>query len=134
MHECDAFIAFATHDYGENTGNSAATDKELDFWQSYMMRKGAKTLIPVRMIPWGEEFDFLAARVLFNMNNIVITWIKGDDFLSHSHALDIVGRLYLPYIFNVFSTCVAFIIGSILCVVVIDAIALEEVGAEHSNM
>ena len=79
MHECDAFIAFATRDYGENTGNSAATDKELDFWQSYMMRKGAKTLIPVRMIPWGEEFDFLAARVLFNMNNIVITWIKGDD-------------------------------------------------------
>ena len=80
MTRCDAFIALATRGYGESAGDPAATGEQLMFWETAMMKKGtANALLPVRMIPWGEEFDFLAARVLFNMNNIVTTWIKGDD-------------------------------------------------------
>ena len=45
MQGCDAFIAFGTRDYGESTGNPAATDQELFFWQNYMEKKG-KALVP----------------------------------------------------------------------------------------
>ena len=64
MATCDAFVALATIDYGQSTGNPAATDRELAFWQTAMMRRPGKSLLPVRMIPWEAEFDHLQARVM----------------------------------------------------------------------
>ena len=77
MAACMGFIVFGTKDYGEKTGNPAASDKELSFWQNYMMKKG-KVLIPLRMIPWEEDFDHIAAKVVFNTNSLTLTWIKGE--------------------------------------------------------
>ena len=87
MQDCDAFIAFGTRDYGESTGNPAATDQELFFWQNYMEKKG-KALVPVRMIEWEEDFDHTAAKVLFNTNRLVLTWILGEPMPD-----DIIGDL-----------------------------------------
>ncbi|CAJ1443812.1 unnamed protein product, partial [Effrenium voratum] len=32
LSRCDAFLAFGTKDYGEDTGNPASTYKELEWW------------------------------------------------------------------------------------------------------
>ena len=79
MTRCDAFIALATRGYGESAGDPAATGKQLTFWETAMMKKGtANALLPVRMIPWGEEYLHVSATVLFNSNELVLTWVKGD--------------------------------------------------------
>ena len=41
-----------------------------------MKRKG-KCLIPVRMIPWDDDFLHVAAMVLFGSNITVFEWLKG---------------------------------------------------------
>ncbi|CAJ1410062.1 unnamed protein product, partial [Effrenium voratum] len=33
LSRCDAFLAFGTKDYGEDTGNPASTYKELEWWE-----------------------------------------------------------------------------------------------------
>ena len=37
-----------------------------------------KPLIPLRMIPWTDEFDHETARALFGANLLALTWVKGE--------------------------------------------------------
>lgn len=97
MAKCDAFIAMATKDYGEDTGNPAATFHEVRVWRE---QHTPKPLIPLRMvhhcarpsfpigsrilllfgsqIPWSDTYDHEAARSLFSANLLALTWIKGE--------------------------------------------------------
>ena len=96
MATCDAFLAMATKDvrthsslcpprtdrfsraqYGQDTGNPAATFHEVRVWKEEHEPEG-KPLIPLRMIPWGEDFTFPVARELFGSNLLTLTWIKGE--------------------------------------------------------
>jgi hypothetical protein len=109
MERCSAFVVFGTRDYGERTGNPAATDCELAYWQGLMAHDlqqkkkkqqeadeaGAavaaaapaaggkpsvapdRQLIPVRMIPFDEGFDYIPARVLFGVNSLELQWPLG---------------------------------------------------------
>ena len=58
------------------------TDQELAFFQSYCSASTRilkpKALVPLRMIPWDDDFDHTAAQVLFHTNKLVLTWIKGE--------------------------------------------------------
>merc|ERR1711939_1181689 len=77
MAKCDAFLAMATKDYGADTGNTASTFHEVRTWkEKYQVEN--KPLIPLRMIPWDEEFDHETARTLFGSNLLALTWIKGE--------------------------------------------------------
>ena len=85
--------------YGQDTGNPAATFHEVRVWKKEHEPKG-KPLVPLRMvrvvrscvcsgesscvmrllsqIPWGDEFTWPCARELFGSNLLVLTWIKGE--------------------------------------------------------
>mmetsp|Transcript_22760 Transcript_22760/g.34435 ORF Transcript_22760/g.34435 Transcript_22760/m.34435 type:complete len:506 (+) Transcript_22760:160-1677(+) len=69
LEHCDTFLAFGTSDYGKDTGNSASTYFEC----KYAMNKN-KRIIPLRMIPYDQEFEHLQARVLFGMNLLSLKW------------------------------------------------------------
>ena len=43
-----------------------------------MMRRPGKCLLPVRMIPWDEDYLHVAAMVLFGSNYTVYEWMKGE--------------------------------------------------------
>ena len=43
-----------------------------------MMRRPGKCLLPVRMIPWEEDFLHIGAMVLFGSNYMVASWLKGE--------------------------------------------------------
>ena len=63
--------------YGEDTGNTASTFHEARTWKEKYQPAG-KPLIPLRMIPWSDEFDHETARALFGANLLALTWIKGE--------------------------------------------------------
>ena len=73
IEHCDTFLVFGTHDYGEDTGNSASTYEE----SKYAKNKG-KRIILLRMIPRDKEFTYLQARVIFGKNRMDSTWIEGQ--------------------------------------------------------
>ena len=73
IEHCHAFLAFGTKNYGEDTGNSACTYKEVKFAQAKR-----KHIILLRMIPWEHEFEELQARVLFNQNMLTLEWQQGQ--------------------------------------------------------
>ena len=74
IEHCDTFLVFGTHDYGENTGNSASTYEE----SKNAMNTPGKKIIPLRMIPFNQEFKHLQARVIFRKNLMFSTWIEGQ--------------------------------------------------------
>lgn len=78
MEMCDAFIVFGCIDYGEKTGNSAATDKEVLFWENNMKGKKGKMIL-IRLCPFDQEFKHICARRIFGMNDLVLRWIKGKS-------------------------------------------------------
>ena len=83
MSGCEAFIAFATSTYAEDTGNPASTYKELNYWQTRMERLYPNRLIPIKMLRDGENFDLtkkgvVAADVLFNSNVAYELWPVGS--------------------------------------------------------
>ena len=43
-----------------------------------MMRRPGKSLLPVRMIPWEDDYLHVAAMVLFGSNHSVYFWLKGE--------------------------------------------------------
>ena len=47
-----------------------------------MMKRPGKCLIPLRMIPWEEDFTFVAGQVMFGCNDLCLTWIKGEPMPS----------------------------------------------------
>eukprot|EP01043_Picozoa_sp_COSAG02_P022650 COSAG02_NODE_1184_length_14008_cov_44.301963_1_plen_678_part_00 len=73
IEHCQAFLAFGTMHYGEDTGNSACTYKEVKYAQAKK-----KNIILLRMIPWEQEFEELQARVLFNQNMLTLEWQQGQ--------------------------------------------------------
>ena len=81
MARCDGFLAMATQDYGADTGNTASTFHEVRTWNENYRPTG-KPLIPLRMIPWSEEFEHETARTLFGSNLLTLTWIKGKPMPS----------------------------------------------------
>eukprot|EP00614_Pseudopedinella_elastica_P010495 CAMPEP_0172609846 /NCGR_PEP_ID=MMETSP1068-20121228/29753_1 /TAXON_ID=35684 /ORGANISM="Pseudopedinella elastica, Strain CCMP716" /LENGTH=240 /DNA_ID=CAMNT_0013413449 /DNA_START=957 /DNA_END=1679 /DNA_ORIENTATION=+ len=82
MEGCHAFVAFGTKDYGEETMNPAATDKEVAFWQGVVQRAhspATRPLVLIRMLPFDEEFDHLPARLLFGTNALALgPWTPGS--------------------------------------------------------
>ena len=42
-----------------------------------MMKRKGKCMLPIRMIPWDEEFLHVSAMVLFSNNYAVAEWMKG---------------------------------------------------------
>jgi hypothetical protein len=105
MERCHGFIAFGTKTYATNTGNPAASDKEIAYWQGVIQQSmhlnsgnnnnnnnhdnksgvsmtaqamaEARPLIPLRMIDFNDRFDSLAARVLFGVNSLSLQWMLG---------------------------------------------------------
>jgi hypothetical protein len=90
MERCDAFLAFGTADYGERTGNPAATDCEVAYWQGCVAAGGVcgggggsrraqqRPLIPLRMISFDGTFDHLTARLVFCTNALSLQWLLGE--------------------------------------------------------
>lgn len=72
LSHADYFVVFGTKRYGEDTGNPACTYHELKYAQCKR-----KTLVLIRMIPWDEEYDEMAADVLFNQNYLTLDWQPG---------------------------------------------------------
>ena len=78
MEGCDAFIAFGTSDYGQATGNPAATDQEVAYWKNTIQKADKqRPLVLLRMIPFEAAFEHLTARVLFGTNALALTWLLG---------------------------------------------------------
>ena len=74
--------------------NPAATDQELAYFQTSLMKMG-KVLIPLRMISWDDEFDHIPARVLFNTNKLTLTWMLGGA-MPEDLVADLVRALPRP--------------------------------------
>ena len=68
----DTMVVFGTARYGEDTGNPACTYKELKYAQCTNKR-----IILLRMIPWDDHYEHLAAKVLFNQNMLCLEWQPG---------------------------------------------------------
>ena len=73
IEKCDGFVVFGTKSYGEDTGNPAATNKELEFAENIGKKK-----ILIKMIEDDEDYKFLPARILFSGNKLHLYWGKGD--------------------------------------------------------
>ena len=81
--EARIFVAMATSDYAEDTGNPASTNKELTYYQSTYEKEGKPPPLPINMLRNGEEFDkskkgVIKAHVLFNSNAAYQVWPVGS--------------------------------------------------------
>jgi hypothetical protein len=77
------FVAMATADYAEDTGNPASTNKELQYYQSKHKQEGKPPPLPIKMLRSGEKFDtskkgVILADVLFNSNAAYQVWPVGS--------------------------------------------------------
>ena len=77
------FIAMATSDYAEDTGNPASTYKELSYYQTKHKQDGKPPPLPIKMLRSGEKFDtskdgVVLADVLFNSNSAYQVWPVGS--------------------------------------------------------
>lgn len=82
--QSEAFIAFATATYAEDTGNPACTYQELQYWRTTMAKTFPDKLIPICMLRDGESFDVsrkgvFAAKVLFGTNLAYELWPLGSS-------------------------------------------------------
>ena len=78
MKESELFIAMATSTYAEDTGNSACTHGELNYWKATMAKRFPGRLIPVNMLREGETHAFIHAELLFTGNTAYVKWALGD--------------------------------------------------------
>jgi hypothetical protein len=69
---CDAFIIFGSAKYGEDTGNMACT-----YYESKFAWDQKKRIILIRMIPFGQQYEFDQAQFLFGLNLLVLPWMLG---------------------------------------------------------
>lgn len=88
IEHCSAFLVMGTKHYGEDTGNSACTYREVKFAQAKK-----KKIILLRMIPWDEEFDHLQARVLFSQNILTLEWQRNEDGSASSMPASLVPEI-----------------------------------------
>jgi hypothetical protein len=72
IERADTFLVFGTADYGQDTGNPAST-----FYESKFAMNTGKRMILIRMIPYGQRYEQLQARQLFNVNKLCLQWISG---------------------------------------------------------
>jgi len=77
VRHADNFLVFGCKRYGEDSGNSASSYHELKFAQAKR-----KNVMLLRMIPWTDTFQYLAAQVIFNQNDLVLTWLPGEPMPS----------------------------------------------------
>ena len=68
---------------GEDTGNQAST-----FYESKYAVDRKKQIILLRMIPFGQDFENLQARVMFGMNKMTLYWELGQPMPA-----DLVGAI-----------------------------------------
>ena len=73
IEKCDTFLVFGTSGYGEDTGNQASTFYE--YKHAFALKK---RIVLIRMIPFGQNFEELQGRVIFNANKLILTWIEGE--------------------------------------------------------
>jgi hypothetical protein len=73
LEHADTFLVFGTSHYGEDTGNQAST-----FYESKYAVDRKKRIILLRMIPYGQDFEHLQARVMFGMNKLSLYWVLGQ--------------------------------------------------------
>ena len=91
IEHCNTFFVFGTHHYGEDTGNSACTYKEVKFAQG-----NGKHIVLLRMIPWAtQDFDHLQARVLFKQNMLTLEWQTGTP-MPEGLVAEVVKAVKLP--------------------------------------
>jgi hypothetical protein len=69
---CGTFLVFGSAKYGEDTGNTACT-----YYEYKHAKDRSKRIILIRMIPFGQDFDELQARVIFGANKLVLPWMLG---------------------------------------------------------
>ena len=74
IERAEAFMVFGTSNYGEKTPNPACT-----YFESEYARNAGKKMILLRMIPWGAQFEHLQGRIIFGMNELVLTWIEEES-------------------------------------------------------
>jgi hypothetical protein len=47
------------------------------YFESEYARNAGKKIILLRMIPWEARFEHMQGRVLFGMNHLALTWMRG---------------------------------------------------------
>ena len=62
------------------------------YYESEYARNAGKKMILLRMIGWNAKFEHLQARVLFGMNELVLSW-KEEEPMPPSLPDDIVASL-----------------------------------------
>ena len=62
------------------------------YFESEYARNAGKKMILLRMIDWNAKFEHLQARVLFGMNELVLSW-KEEEPMPPSLPDDIVASL-----------------------------------------
>ena len=62
------------------------------YYESEYARNAGKKMILLRMIDWNAKFEHLQARVLFGMNELVLSW-KEEEPMPPSLPDDIVASL-----------------------------------------
>ena len=48
------------------------------YYESEYARNAGKKMILLRMIPWGAQFEHLQGRIIFGMNELVLTWVEEE--------------------------------------------------------
>ena len=48
------------------------------YFESEYARNAGKKMILLRMIPWGAQFEHLQGRIIFGMNELVLTWVEEE--------------------------------------------------------
>ena len=111
IEHAEAFLVFGTSNYGEKTANPACEPPRLaplglsclstashlrvrrcTYYESEYARNAGKKMILLRMIDWNAKFEHLQARVLFGMNELVLSW-KEEEPMPPSLPDDIVASL-----------------------------------------
>eukprot|EP01043_Picozoa_sp_COSAG02_P069170 COSAG02_NODE_11750_length_1662_cov_1.015355_1_plen_460_part_10 len=87
---CDTFVIFGSAKYGENTGNMACT-----YYESKFAWNQGKRIVLIRMIPFGEQFQFEQAQFMFGLNLLEIPWMLDDDMPADLPA-EIAKAMELP--------------------------------------
>ena len=74
----DAFIAFGTRDYCEDTKTDECTYAQLRYWRNAMQTTRPNRLIPIRKLHAGETFLQIKARVFFQGDYVSEEWHLGE--------------------------------------------------------
>ena len=62
------------------------------YYESEYARNAGKKMILLRMIPWGAQFEHLQGRIIFGMNELVLTWVEETE-MPETLCDDIVAAL-----------------------------------------